>query len=475
MTNIYYHKSAEYVHIIRFYENKTVIGISYKLTEKLTEKLAEKTTENINKWFDYNLKSLRSICGFGKYFTIGNKIIFELKIREGTVIYEGKINSNNQIILNSKSLINNFKSFNKKYFSIENFAFQSDNDCEEEYLNLQFNEPGDNYPILLIPKAITKKILYDISTFEIIKTLKMVPPKFKEISEPDYPNQQKKITTEKIEFESNGCVTIAQIPMICFFIYIFIYCISNNKEEISILFLLLSIFSIFTFLKFRTKTEYKTVYSSKTSYEKEIENYNLEIEKIKKQRNSLEEEYLIQHKIFENELSKDIEFHKNKIYLNSIKPIKQGVKSNEKIKRGKSELFFLSHLIKKFGSQIKMDYKLDLNSYSYYPDFVFICEKTNLHIDIEVDEPYSLIDKTPIHYINSNDDERNNCFIENNWIVLRFSEVQVLNNVNNCIEVIENIINSINNRTLNINIFIPKDSRWTYEEALVHSYQDYRK
>ena len=35
----------------------------------------------------------------------------------------------------------------------------------------------------------------------------------------------------------------------------------------------------------------------------------------------------------------------------------------------------------------------------YYPDFTFICDETRLHIDIEIDEPYSLPDKKPIHYV----------------------------------------------------------------------------
>ncbi|QZK99442.1 hypothetical protein K5L04_06810 [Flavobacterium psychrophilum] len=467
MENIFYYKSSESVHLIRFYDNNTVIGISYSQTERLTE--------NIYEWFDYNSNSIKNICGFGKYFTLGNNIFFELKNGQGTVKYEGKIIDENQILLNSESLINNFKSFNKEYLSIKNYNSKSTNNTEADHIGLPFNKPGNDYPIILIPTEITENIVYDISTFKVIKTLKIDIPKFNEIPEPDYPNRVKTITTEKIEFKGDGCVTIAQIPMICFFTYMFFYTISTNKGGLSILFLALSIFCIYTFFKFKTKTEYKTVNSSKSDYEKEVENYNLEIEKIKKQRDAIEDEYLIKHKKFEIELSENIENYKTNIYLNSLKPFEKAIKSDEKTKRGKSELFFLSHLIKEFGSQIKMDYKLDLNSFSYYPDFVFICENTSLHIDIEIDETYSLIDKTPIHYIDSNDDERNDCFIENNWIVVRFSESQILNNVDNCIKTIESIVNSINNKSLSINISVPKASRWTYEEALVYSYQDHRK
>lgn len=467
MENIYYYKSPESIHLIRFYDNKTVIGASYSYTEKLLE--------NVYEWFDYNLTPIRRICSSGKYFLIGNHIFFELKSRQGIVRYEGIVIDNDLISLNSESLINNFKSYNKKYFNIKNYNSHEENNIEIDNFNFQYEEPGEFYPIILIPKVIVQNIIYETSIFEVIKTLKIDIPQFKEIAEPDYPSKEKTISEEKLEFKGDGCVTIAQIPMTLFFIYMFFYTVINNKGGISILFLVISIFCIFNFFKFKSKTEYKSVNLSKNDYEKEVESYNLQIEEIKNQRQKNENEYLINHKKFEIELSKNIEFHKKNIYLNSIKPFEIGIKSDDKIQRGKSELFFLSHLIKKFGSQIKMDYKLDLVSYSYYPDFVFICEKTNLHIDIEIDEPYSLIDKNPIHYINSNDEERNNCFIENNWIVVRFSEVQILKNVDDCIQTIESIINSINKKSLNINIFPPKHSRWTYEEALVYSYQDYRK
>lgn len=73
----------------------------------------------------------------------------------------------------------------------------------------------------------------------------------------------------------------------------------------------------------------------------------------------------------------------------------------------------------------------------YEPDFAYIDVEKGIFIDIEVDEPYSGWEKTPIHYMignRTNDGKRNERFTERGWIVLRFSEKQVFEQTMSCLK-----------------------------------------
>lgn len=73
----------------------------------------------------------------------------------------------------------------------------------------------------------------------------------------------------------------------------------------------------------------------------------------------------------------------------------------------------------------------------YEPDFAYIDVEKGIFIDIEVDEPYSGWEKTPIHYRignRTNDGKRNERFTERGWIVLRFSEKQVFEQTMSCLK-----------------------------------------
>lgn len=73
----------------------------------------------------------------------------------------------------------------------------------------------------------------------------------------------------------------------------------------------------------------------------------------------------------------------------------------------------------------------------YEPDLAYINVDKGIFIDIEVDEPYSGWEKTPIHYKIGNhtiDDKRNQCFTERGWFVLRFSEKQVFEQTMSCLK-----------------------------------------
>ena len=132
---------------------------------------------------------------------------------------------------------------------------------------------------------------------------------------------------------------------------------------------------------------------------------------------------------------------------------------------GISEHLLSLKLEEKYSTLILDYYKLG----KYYPDLILqINDK--YFIDIEIDEPYVGNTKQAIHYIGS-DDIRNNYFQSQNWFILRFSENNIQEHLDECIYIIDNLIQFLNNFDSNyldlisIHQDLIKEKRWTKEEA----------
>ena len=133
--------------------------------------------------------------------------------------------------------------------------------------------------------------------------------------------------------------------------------------------------------------------------------------------------------------------------------------------RGKSEVAFLQILTDYFGDQIKTDKVIEIFTYgkrnsstymdsydletsqklanAYVPDFVFEHRMSGMTIDIEIDEPYTTYGK-PIHYYaNQHDASRNRYFLERKWLVIRFSEEQVVLQPKSCCKEIATIVSEL--------------------------------
>lgn len=105
-------------------------------------------------------------------------------------------------------------------------------------------------------------------------------------------------------------------------------------------------------------------------------------------------------------------------------------------------------------------------NYGYKPDVAIIWKERNIYIDIEIDEPYDIVSRKPIHYISCSDKLRNAYFVNNGWFVIRFAEEQIVKDLKNVCHIIYNNIALITRekRFMKSN----KDSeveRWTYEKA----------
>ncbi|MCC5936189.1 MAG: hypothetical protein JJU34_02800 [Lunatimonas sp.] len=186
---------------------------------------------------------------------------------------------------------------------------------------------------------------------------------------------------------------------------------------------------------------------------------NIEIEKERKRIKDLieSEREEIQKKI----LKKRLTFNQ----LN-IEPINN-------IRRGKTELFFLQYLYISFKSDVKIDVAPIMKK-AFLPDFVIVCSELGLYVDIEIDEPYALESGEIIHHDRSKDCTRNQFFISHNWIVIRFSEKQIVQSPDECVFFIKNILSAIGQKNNLIETNIKSESLWSYEEVNLMKFRDER-
>lgn len=160
----------------------------------------------------------------------------------------------------------------------------------------------------------------------------------------------------------------------------------------------------------------------------ELKNYRLELERIKTE-NEIRKRAKLE--LFEsgNEIayknSRIIEVLENYSFKRSL-----SIVLNDKNKKGITEKHFLKCLVTVFGDNIKTDCRFDGNlgfGFDYTPDFLFANEK--IAIVIEIDEPYTLINgvSKPIHVRNDkNELARTSFFLNNNYCVIRFAEIQII-------------------------------------------------
>jgi hypothetical protein len=117
-------------------------------------------------------------------------------------------------------------------------------------------------------------------------------------------------------------------------------------------------------------------------------------------------------------------------------------------KKGKSEIQFNDFLQNHFPGKIFLNCAVAPYSKSkpYQPDFTYQDPETGLHIDIEVDEPYSFETLEPIHFLEGNehiDDSRDFDILFNNWFIIRFAEEQIVKSPGLCCDYIENVVRCI--------------------------------
>ena len=164
-------------------------------------------------------------------------------------------------------------------------------------------------------------------------------------------------------------------------------------------------------IKEKTTTNYVEVPKDENEFQLELNKYNTRIAELKTEHLEKIKNYEIEKKIVETKIRANYDEVSNSLYINQLKSFVGVQKLKQNDNRGKSELFFLTKLHSKFKNQINVDVVPKVGMNPFQPDFVIICNETGFHIDIEIDEPYSVNNGIPIHQIALGD-----VFLELVWL-----------------------------------------------------------
>jgi len=149
--------------------------------------------------------------------------------------------------------------------------------------------------------------------------------------------------------------------------------------------------------------------------------------------------------------------------------------------QGVSEEQFFREL-KRFFPFVQQGVSFQIQGFQhpYSADFI-LQHPSGLSIDVEIDEPYVGNTKKPHHGIDQGkDDLRNQFFVAHNWIVVRFSEEQVVRYPRQCCKAIAQILDRVVGDKEALSFFkntteLPKMAMWTVKEARQMAKQNYRQ
>lgn len=184
---------------------------------------------------------------------------------------------------------------------------------------------------------------------------------------------------------------------------------------------------------------------------------------------------------YEREIAPQISLaQKLKLYLDDN--CSQGVEKEE-AQKGVSEAFFASYLKQYFGDCYtgSQYFQIPNFKYGYTTDFALIEPQSKLAIDIEIDEPYDGKSKKPHHCQDVNKDERRNQFFnERGWVVIRFSELQVVSQPESCCRAIALLITQLTGLEVYCDrtSYLPnlkQDATWTQKKATILARRRYRE
>jgi Protein of unknown function (DUF559) len=154
----------------------------------------------------------------------------------------------------------------------------------------------------------------------------------------------------------------------------------------------------------------------------------------------------------------------------TITILRSSEKSNAQV--GASEQRFLDHLKSKLPGQISFGhvYLPDGYNHPYSADIELILAN-GLCFQIEIDEPYVYKTREPHHcWDNDKDDKRDRYFLEQGWIIIRFSERQVVSNPDGSIGIIAEVLSRFgDNKKLNDLALLAKtlkvENRWSTADS----------
>jgi hypothetical protein len=117
---------------------------------------------------------------------------------------------------------------------------------------------------------------------------------------------------------------------------------------------------------------------------------------------------------------------------------------------GASEAAFRKVLERFFQERVSTQLRLPIPNWdgAYSTDFTISFPEIGVWIDVEIDEPYDYKTSSPTHCADDERDRnRNSFFLKNNWIVVRFSEEQVVRHPESCCKEVATVVQIITGMT----------------------------
>lgn len=340
-----------------------------------------------------------------------------------------------------------------------------------------FDENLNSYPLILIPSKILEIFERGVTNLEVCEDLNLDYPILQLISKPPKPKKYRIIERSKTKFQTggNGCLLILGIPGFIFIFAMIIAGFQNDKPLVSVIFIVILILTLNQFgAKLKTETYFDNEKIVDEEYKLLMEKYTKTVDEIEEKNNIIKTKYDNDKERIDFIIKKNYSNILTKHLLNQLLPEVSFIELKNNQRRGKTEIYFLAKIFKEFPNEVSVNVVPNIGRKAFQPDFLIICKETGLHIDIEIDEPYSVDNGKPIHHNKSNDDERNGFFLELNWAVIRFTEKQIIENSEECVSLIRNILIAVKNKKNYVRHNIPLQKIWSYEEALVMSNNGYR-
>lgn len=242
-----------------------------------------------------------------------------------------------------------------------------------------------------------------------------------------------------------------------------------------------SVFFIYCYFSFESSYEKEV-----KDYQRNILDYNINYQDFLKKKEEYEKE-LYEYTKRENEALKESHKWQNfttyrkellKKYIDTKSRPELYISKDEVLEGPAEERFF--NLCEEYGLFVYRKRSTHADDKLYYPDIVW--DADGLYFDIEIDEPYTLSEGTPIHYVDkygkSIDSERNMAFIQSKWSVIRFSEEQICKHPCECVCYMLSIIGSIKRGLFNAETYpyyLLQTKKWNQEQSHKWAYQHYRE
>ncbi|MBQ3734194.1 MAG: hypothetical protein II859_09570 [Bacteroidales bacterium] len=102
----------------------------------------------------------------------------------------------------------------------------------------------------------------------------------------------------------------------------------------------------------------------------------------------------------------------------------------------------------------------------YEPAIALIDEAAGIFVDVEIDVPYHGWYRFPMHHTEGKDGVRDSYFNDCSWTVVRFTERQVREQPEGCVELLQQVVARLRGTSEKIRCNVTPEKRWTQREAV---------